>query len=55
MPSYKLHYFDARGYGEMIRLVFAEAGVEYEDVRYSREEWPKHKPGTLLRALTHES
>ena len=31
----------------MIRLSFVDAGVEFEDVRYSREEWPKHKAGRL--------
>eukprot|EP00741_Cyanophora_paradoxa_P018165 tig00021038_g17538.t1 len=32
--SYKLVYFDARGKGEVARLVFAAAGVKYEDYRY---------------------
>ena len=49
MPSYKLQYFNARGLGEMIRLVFAEAGVEYEDVRCAPEDWPKRKPGESFR------
>ena len=48
MPSYKVYYFNARGFGEMLRLAFAEAGVEYEDVRYNHEEWPKHKPGEIF-------
>merc|ERR1711915_452520 len=34
MPSYKLHYFDLRAKGELIRLVFAAAGEEFEDIRY---------------------
>ena len=45
MPAYKLCYFNTRGLAEMSRLLFVEAGVAYEDVRYSMEEWPKHKPG----------
>ena len=47
MPAYKLCYFNARGLAEMCRLVFAEAGVSFEDVRYTGEEWSKHKPGTM--------
>ncbi|XP_076809007.1 glutathione S-transferase 1-like [Clavelina lepadiformis] len=48
MPTYKFCYFNARGFGEMSRLLFAQAGVEYEDERYSGEEWPKHKPTMLF-------
>ena len=47
MPSYKLRYFNARGFGEMIRLLFVEKGVAYEDLRHTREEWPEHKPSRL--------
>ncbi|XP_064627805.1 uncharacterized protein LOC135487693 [Lineus longissimus] len=44
MPSYKLHYFNARGFAEISRLIFAAAGVEYEDIRYDRETtWPAAK------------
>lgn len=43
MPQYKLHYLDGRGSAELARLVFAAAGVNFEDIRYSREDWPNHK------------
>ncbi|CAJ0605928.1 unnamed protein product [Cylicocyclus nassatus] len=43
MVQYKLTYFEARGAAEVIRQIFALAGAEYEDVRISRDEWPKHK------------
>jgi glutathione S-transferase len=43
-PHYKLTYFDARGRAEMSRLIFAQAGVEYEDVRVNKKDWPKLKP-----------
>jgi len=33
------------GRAELARLLFAEAGVDYEDKRFSREEWPSIKPG----------
>ena len=39
MPAYKLYYLPARGGAEMIRFVFAQAGVEYEDVRVSWGQW----------------
>jgi len=35
MTTYKLHYFNARGRGELSRYLFAVAGVPYEDLRYS--------------------
>ena len=31
---YKLYYFNARSRGELIRLAFAAAEVEYEDIRF---------------------
>ena len=45
MSSYKLYYFDGRGRAELSRFVFAQAGVEYEDVRVAGAEWGKLKPG----------
>ncbi|CAJ0953764.1 unnamed protein product, partial [Mesorhabditis belari] len=42
MP-YKLYYFDGRGTGEAIRQVFKLANEPFEDIRFSMEEWPKHK------------
>ncbi len=30
MPPYKLTYFDGRGNGEGIRLIFAQVGVPFE-------------------------
>ena len=45
MPSFKLIYFNARGGGELSRLVFAAAGEEYEDIRLSGDDWKAVKPG----------
>ena len=46
MPTYKLYYFNSRGGAELSRLIFAQAGVQYEDVRVEGEEWQKLKPNT---------
>ena len=43
MSTYKLYYFDGRGRAEFARLIFAAAGEKYEDIRFQRDEWPKHK------------
>ena len=40
----KLTYFNARGRAEPSRLLMAYSGVEYEDHRITREEWPELKP-----------
>ena len=46
MPQYKLTYFGGRGRAEIIRLIFAQAGVQYEDKRITKEEWGELKPST---------
>lgn len=45
MPSYKLIYFHSRGLAEVTRYLFAAAGVEYEDIRVTGEEWENMKKG----------
>lgn len=51
-PQYKLTYFDLRARAEPTRLVFAYAGVDYEDVRISwenkAEDWNPIKNSKLL-------
>ncbi|CAK8674280.1 unnamed protein product [Clavelina lepadiformis] len=46
MPNYKLLYFNVKARGESIRLIFAEAGIEFEDKRVEPSEWPEIKPTT---------
>ncbi|XP_070548580.1 hematopoietic prostaglandin D synthase-like [Ptychodera flava] len=43
MPQYRLTYFNARAGAETSRMIFAAAGVEYEDVRVATEQWPAEK------------
>ncbi|XP_077985260.1 hematopoietic prostaglandin D synthase-like [Glandiceps talaboti] len=43
MPKYQLIYFNSRGRAEMTRLIFAAAGVEYDDVRFEQEQWETEK------------
>lgn len=44
--KYTLTYFNSKGRAEVARLIFAQAGVEYEDKRVEKEEWLKLKPST---------
>ena len=48
MPNYKMYYINARGRAEIVRLAFAQAGVEYEDFRFERDDWPKYKSGMQM-------
>jgi len=52
MPTYKLTYFNIRGKAEYVRLLFAAAGVDYEDHRIDREtEWPGLKDSSPFGQL----
>lgn len=42
-PTFKLTYFNIRGLAEPIRFLLAYGGIEYEDNRIEREEWPALK------------
>ena len=46
MGKYRLIYFDIPGRGEVARLLFVLAGVDFEDRRVDKvKEWPTLKPG----------
>lgn len=43
--KYKLIYFNFRARAEPIRLIFAAAGVPYEDFRLDHDKWDEYKNG----------
>ncbi|CAF0719018.1 unnamed protein product [Brachionus calyciflorus] len=53
MPSHKLNYFNLRGRGEIIRLIFAAAGAEFTDNRIEFDQWPALKADTPLGQLPY--
>ena len=56
MSKYKLFYFPFPGRGELIRFIFAQAGVEYEDYRIPYEKWVAEiKPSKQLLQSTSTS
>uniref|UniRef100_A0A1D1ZBH7 glutathione transferase n=1 Tax=Anthurium amnicola TaxID=1678845 RepID=A0A1D1ZBH7_9ARAE len=42
-PQYKLHYFDVTALGEPARYILAYGKADWEDIRYSHEQWEKVK------------
>lgn len=44
--AYAVIYFDSPGRAEASRLALSAAGVEFNDVRLTSEEWQKMKPNT---------
>ncbi|ESO13222.1 hypothetical protein HELRODRAFT_62623 [Helobdella robusta] len=53
MPTYKLVYFNGRARAETTRLAFAAAGIQYEDHRIERQQWPELKPKTFAGYLPY--
>jgi len=45
-PKYKFTYFNYYARGEASRLLFAIAGVEYDDIHVDIKDWPTLKPKT---------
>nr|QWV59559.1 glutathione S-transferase sigma 2 [Lasioderma serricorne] len=43
-PQYKLTYFPVKALGEPIRFLLRYGGIEFEDFRFDRENWPQIKP-----------
>ncbi|XP_046742487.1 uncharacterized protein LOC124409109 [Diprion similis] len=51
MSSYKLTYFAIASLGEPIRFLLSYGGIDYEDNRLPKEDWPALKPKTPLGQL----
>ena len=49
--TYRLTYFQGPGFGDQIRIAFKFAGIAFEDVRLSDEEWAAYKPNAPNKAL----
>lgn len=47
-PKFKLTYFPSKALAEPIRFIFSYAGVEFEDDRFERDNWPKIKPSKFI-------
>ena len=46
-----LHYFDwfSRGRGQVLRILWEDAGISYTDVRYTFEEYPQAKQDQIAK------
>ncbi|XP_018358481.1 PREDICTED: glutathione S-transferase-like [Trachymyrmex cornetzi] len=51
MSTYKLTYFKDGAVGEPSRYLLSYCGIEFEDIRLTMEEWPKHKPNMPMGQL----
>ncbi|VDP05438.1 unnamed protein product [Heligmosomoides polygyrus] len=51
MVQYKVTYFDKRALAEIIRQVLVVAEQDFEDVRYTPEEWLRHEAETPFGQL----
>lgn len=49
MVHYKLIYFNLRGRAELARLILHHQGVEFEDFRFERSEWPVYKASNEVK------
>ena len=54
MSSYKLYYYNARGSAEASRIILAQAGVKYEDIRFENEQWTKEYKESKLVGVSIE-
>lgn len=45
--NFKLYYYDAKGRAELIRLVLAAGGKEYDNVVLTEEDWKTEKESEL--------
>ncbi|KAG5876919.1 hypothetical protein JTB14_021362 [Gonioctena quinquepunctata] len=50
-PQYRVHYFDFTGRGEPIRMLLTYGGLEFDDIRIDKKDWPRIKPTLPLGQL----
>lgn len=50
-PVIKLTYFNGRGRAELSRLIMAQAGIAYQDIRVDFQDWQNIKEGTLFGSM----
>lgn len=48
MPSYKVTYFNVTALGEPIRMLLAYGGLDFEDSRFEKEQWPEIKESKYI-------
>ena len=53
MVQYKLNYFNIRGRGEIVRLIFVAAGQEFIDNRIEHSNWPQLKANAPMGQLPY--
>jgi len=41
----KVLYFNLKARGERVRMIYALAGLEFENILYTSENWPQAKQG----------
>lgn len=51
MGKFKLFYFASKGRGQPIRLLLHIAGVEFDDVKVTLEEWKDIKASKVHQSL----
>ena len=49
MADYTLVYLNYRGRAELIRFIFAQTGIKYEDTRIDPAKWAEKRAGIIIQ------
>ena len=52
MSTYKLYHFGHSPRADLARLIFHYAGVDFEDNRLTKTEWPQYKSSNRQKSST---